>query len=162
MLKTAWIFVAALFLLTACPIGLNYSLGEPGTEKIDQLLIGTWECDNKDSEISIIQFLPRDKYSLTAKVLEHGLSFAAEDEEFVVYQTVLEGQLFLIFKGSGDSDWYHYHYRLDGDKIVFHDVSLLLGGVEAVTSTRSLREEVSQSMQMEGWGSEKNELHRIN
>lgn len=161
MFKPAWIFLAAVFLLTACPVGLKYSLGEPGTETIDQDLIGIWECDNKDSEISKIQFVARDKHSLSAKIIEQGASYAVEDLEFIVYQTELEGQLFLIFKGTSETPYYHYHYKKEGDKISFHDVSLLVGGVDAVTSTTAMREEVRQSMYMEGWGAEKNELHRI-
>lgn len=161
MYKTAWIFLASVFMLTACPVGLKNSLGEPGTEKIDQDLIGTWECDNKDSEISKIQFLARDEYSLSAKIIEQGNSFSSEDLEFIVYQTELEGQLFIFFKGTSETPYYHYHYKKEGDKIVFHDVSLLVGGVDAVTSTKAMREEVRQSMYMDEWGAEKNELRRI-
>ncbi|HRF41890.1 MAG TPA: hypothetical protein PK198_24020, partial [Saprospiraceae bacterium] len=60
----------------------------------------------------------------------------------------LDGRTFLIAKPieSGEEKYYHYHYHFEGGMLVIQDMGLLVGGVDAVTSSEALRKEVSASL----------------
>lgn len=149
-----------IFLLQACPIGLDYSMAEGNQTKIDKKLIGVWTSDNPESEIVRVEFTRLSETSLRAKVLEPGESYTVEGYDWTVWQTEVEGRQFLVFKPDNENKYYHYCFEFDGDQVVFHDVSLLDGGTDAVTSVETLREEVAKSINMDGWGSEKTRLTR--
>lgn len=154
-------FIPLMFLLQACPIGLDYSMAGAGQEKINKKLIGVWESDNPDGEISVVEFKENTATSLKATVITPGESYTLEEMEFTVWQTELNGKSFLVLKPENEDKYYHYCIRFNGDnEIVFHDVALLDGGTDAVTSTESLRDQVARSMEMEGWGAERTNLHR--
>ena len=140
-MKKILFFLPLLFLLQACPVGLDYAMSELGSEPVNQKLIGTWENQDKNGEVLKIEFIKDRPNSLKAVVLER--------------------KTFLIFKPEGEAKFYHYQYELKGDEIVFHDVALLDGGIDAVNSSQSLRDQVSRSMSMEKWGEEKSTLKRI-
>ncbi|MGV3629734.1 MAG: hypothetical protein ACO1O6_00915 [Bacteroidota bacterium] len=160
-MKKILFFLPLVFLLHACPMGLDYAMSEPGSEPVNQKLIGTWISDNPGGEITKIEFIKDRPNSLKAKVIERGEMYSLETDNLEVWQTVLNGKTFLILKPEGEAKFYHYQYELKDDEIVFHDVSLLDGGVDAVNSSQSLREQVSRSMSMEKWGEEKSTLKRV-
>ena len=45
-----------LFLLAGCPVGIDFPLGTPGTEKIDKQLLGKWSQSNTDLEVMRMEF----------------------------------------------------------------------------------------------------------
>ena len=158
-----WLLFMFLFSLTACPVGLDYPLGEKENEEFDKQLIGTWKCTNESAEVIKVEIKANGENGATILVMERGELYALETDKFSGWCTTLENRKFVFFKPEGEEKYFHYEY-LFSDKNSFssNDVSLLVGGVDAVTSTTALRNEVSASMQEADWGTEKLEWVRIN
>lgn len=140
-----------LFLLTACPIGLDYAPGEVGTEKVSAELLGTWEFSSAsdtstDHEVKKVKFSKRDNYSYSVTVLERGEMYALESNELVMYQTTIDGLNVMYLKPSDEDKYYLYQFEIKDKKtLVVGDISLLDGGVDVVTSTETLREQIKNS-----------------
>jgi hypothetical protein len=137
-----------------CPIGLDYPLGVTGTEKIDAKLIGTWTCEVADAEVVTVKFAKKDEYTYNVDVLERGELYSLGTDHLEGWVTSLSGGTFLFLKPDDESKYYHYVYRIEQGKLIVSDVSLLDGGVDAVTSTGTLRSQVERSMSMETWANE--------
>jgi hypothetical protein len=139
-----------------CPIGLDYSLGSPGAEKIDPALLGTWKIDETmDGEVLKLKISKGDATSYKVEVLERGEMYSLSTDDLTGWVTKVNGENFLYVKPSDEEKFYHYHYEVTGKKLVIHDVALLDGGVDAISSTETLRSQVERSMTKEGWGKEK-------
>lgn len=160
-MKKLLFFIPLIFLVQACPLGLDYSLTELGTEQINQNLIGIWKNNNPDGEVQKVEFMPGEKNSLNVRVIERGEMYGLETDDLIAYQTVLNGKTFLILKPSDEDKYYHYQFEVKGDKLFYNDMSLLDGGVDAVTSIESLRDQVARSMEKEEWAKEKYEMSRV-
>lgn len=146
---------ACAMLWMGCPVGLDYSLGEPGTEKIDKGLLGTWSNGITDEAVQSVKITEGDNNTYHVEVLERGELYSLETTELTGYFTELKGEKFIYLQPDGEEKFYHYNYKLNGKKeLVSVDMALLDGGIDAVTSTESLREQVSNSMKMEDWGKE--------
>jgi hypothetical protein len=144
-----------------CPIGLDYSLGFPGSEKIDEKLTGTWKIgEGFEGEVLKLKISKKDAYSYTVEVLERGEMYSLETDNLIGWTTTVNNEKFLYVKPDDEEKFYHYHYEISGKKLIIHDVSLLDGGVDVVSSTEDLRSQVERSMTMEGWGKEKIEYSR--
>lgn len=143
-------------LCTGCPVGLDYAIGEPGSEKIDQGLVGKWLSENSGAEVLSVDIAKKDDHSYKVTVLERGEMYALETDNLTGWVTTVNGGNFLYLKPDGEDKFYHYQYRFDGKDLVTNDVSLLDGGIDAVTSTETLRKQVATSMGMDGWADEKN------
>lgn len=156
MKKIAMLSLAACAMLwMGCPVGLDYSLGEPGSEKVDKDIIGIWNNGNAEEAVQKVQISMEDAHSYRVEVLEKGELYALETTELTGYFTELDGAKFIYLKPDGEEKFYHYSYLLNGnDELVSVDMSLLDGGTDAVTSTKSLRKQVSSSMKMDEWGKE--------
>ena len=72
------LILPAVLLFYGCPVGIDYPAGEPGTEKIDKDLIGTWKQDNADKEILKFTITQKDKYSYTIVIDEKGTLYASD------------------------------------------------------------------------------------
>jgi hypothetical protein len=140
--------VFACLVLAACPIGIAVPLGNPGTEKIDKGLIGTWRSADADHELQVVRVAKRDKTSYDVEVLEKGEMFTAESTHFTAWVTQIEGQRFLYGKPEGSSEYFHYAYTIEGGEVVLSNVVLAVGGVDAATSTDAFRAEVVASMKL--------------
>jgi hypothetical protein len=148
------IFSVVILLMMGCPVGLSYPLGEPGKEKIDKALLGTWHCASEDSEVRRVKIDKGQDNSYTVEVLERGEMYALETDKFEAWVTTVEGKNFFYLKPDQEDKYYHYSYHMDGSTLVSTDVSLLDGGVDAVTSTETLRSQVATSMRKTEWGEE--------
>lgn len=151
-----FLFSSVIFLLMGCPVGLEYSLGNPGKEKIDKDLLGTWRGDSEEGEVRRVKMEAGEDNSLKVTVLERGEMYSLETDNLTGWVTTVDTKKFLYFtpEGEGKGTYYHYCYWMDGDSVVSTSMSLLDGGVEAITSTETLRMQVVASMKMEGWGEE--------
>lgn len=149
-----------IFLFYACPVGLNYSLADGHLDSVNNDLIGLWESDAPTGEIRTLEISAHTETSLKAKVKMAGDSYALECMEGIIWQTRIDGKHFLVFKPDCEALYYHYCYEFNGDEIKFHDVSLLDGGTDAVTSTEALRRQVQNSISKDGWGAEITTLTR--
>lgn len=139
-----------------CPLGLDYSLGNTGKEAIDPGLIGTWAIsEGQDGEVLKMKIAKKDANSYTVEVIERGELYSLETDHLTGWVTTVGGKTFFYVQPEDEQKFYHYHYELSGKKLIIHDVSLLDGGVDAVTSTETLRSQVERSMKLEGWGAEK-------
>ena len=138
---------AVVLVSAGCPVGMDYPLGNPGTEKIDKKLIGTWYNTKEDNDIQRMSIQKWDNYSYKIEVLEAGSMYSVEDYNFRGWVTKLGGKTFVYAQPLSSSEYYLYCYELDGKKQMrSYDVGLLVGGVDAVTSTESFRDEVRVSL----------------
>jgi len=141
-----------MMVLSGCPVGLDYSMAEPGSEKFNKKLIGTWKFQPSDSvkDAEVMEVVLKDggdAYTLTAIVKERGEMYSLETDNFTGYETNVDDLHVLFFKPDGEAKFYHYQYYLENDDtLLLADISLLDGGVDAVTSTESLRHQVKSSM----------------
>lgn len=142
------LLVAFAILISGCPVGLEYPLGDPGKEKIDEQLLGTWIAESEDAEMQKLTITKKDDYTYEVNILEKGEMYAMEVDDLDAWVTTFEGQSFVFGKPHDENDqkFYHYHYAFEGDYLVIHDMSLLEGGMDAVTSREALRKEVAASM----------------
>jgi hypothetical protein len=148
--------VLTLLVVTGCPVGLDYSLGKPGSEKIDKRLVGTWVPESNDAEVRKVKISKKDDTSYKVEVIERGEMYALETDNFTGWVTELNGATFFFVQPDNEEKFYHYQYKMgDNGQMTTNDVSLLDGGVDAVTSTESLREQVESSMKQATWAEEK-------
>lgn len=143
-----------MWVLTGCPISVDYPLGYPGKEKIDDKLIGSWVTADTSAEVISFTIEKADDFSYKVKVLERGSMYAENVDDFKGWNTTLGGKQFIYFQNVSDASagYYSYCYWFDtAGNLVASDFALLVGGVDAVTSTENYRREVSQSMVMPDW-----------
>jgi len=149
MSKKLLFFAAFAVMITSfygCPIGIDYPLAKTGGEKINKDLIGTWVAEG-DGEVKKATISKNDDNSYKITVEERGEMYSLETDNLSGWITELDGKSFLIFKPENEEKYYHYMIKESGKRtMVTCDVSLLDGGVDAVTSTETLREQVSLSM----------------
>jgi hypothetical protein len=154
---TAIAMAATVLVSIGCPVGLDYPLGKPDSEKLDKKLIGTWVSQSDDSEIKKVKVTKNDDYKYDIEVLERGEMYALETDFLTGWVVAFKGQNFICAQPTDgdDNKFYHYHYAFDGNKLVLHDMSLLVGGMDVVTSQETLQEEVAASMKKEDFLSSK-------
>lgn len=141
------VFSLLLIVFYGCPVGLDYPLGNPGKEKIDDRLVGTWQTDNSDAEVVKLSISKNDSYSYKVQVVERGELYSLTTDDLTGWVTKLNKMTFFYVKPSDEAKYYHYTLKeISDSKMVTCDMSLLVGGVDAVTSSESLREEVLGSM----------------
>ncbi len=147
---------------SGCPVGIEYPLGNPNKEKLDARLLGTWVSQSTDSEIKRVKVSKKDDNTYVVEVLERGEMYALETDKLNAWVTYFNGESFLYAMpdDSNDQKYYHYHYVFDGNKLVMSDMSLLEGGMDAVTSQEALRNEVFASMKKPEFLSNKVEYHK--
>lgn len=137
-----------LFILTGCPVGLDYPLGNEGQEKNDTKLYGTWEIN--DPEETVLQFTASKKSdnSMRFVVDDYSEMFTPNTTVFTGWIVSLGGMRFLCLTEDADpSAYYHYVIQeLSDTELKICDLSLLQDGIDAVTSQEALRKEVMQSM----------------
>lgn len=147
---TFLVLVTSLLLFTGCPVGVNFPPGNPGTEKIDKKLLGTWSNNEEDPEVRKVIISKADDYTYSVEVLEKGSLFAPETDFFKGYVTKIEGKSFVYFLEDRDSGQYFlYHYKIEDNTLKTYDVGLKVGGIDAVTSTEAFREEIKSSLKMD-------------
>lgn len=154
----AGLLLLPIFLITlsGCPVGLDYSAGEPGSEKYNKKLIGKWQFTPTDSaeeaEVVALTVTREDDKTLKVLVEERGTMYSLETDELTGYETQIDGLNILFFKPQGEDKFYHYQYTLqDENTLIVADIALLVGGVDAVTSIETLRHEIQQSRNKPGF-----------
>jgi hypothetical protein len=141
-------------LLAGCPVGLEYPIDETDRNLVDNALVGTWVAEDQDADIlKMVIEKPSDKM-LLVKVIDRGEGYMSEASAYYAGITTLKNHRIAYARpidAGGDSKFYHYHFTLEGNSLVISDMSLLVGGKDAVTSTTALRDEVIASMGKEEW-----------
>lgn len=135
-----------LLFLFGCPIGMKYSPGTPGTEKIDSKLLGTWETQAEDPEFKKAVITKKDDYSLSVSVSGTGSSYIPKLTEFTGWTTQVDNQRIVYILDTNDDEYYMYGYVYQDNGLMLYDVALLDGGVDAVTSTETFRSQISASL----------------
>jgi len=141
-----------VLLYMGCPVSTKYPIAKPGTEKIDKSLLGTWRNTTSDSEgeALLVTISQADTYSYSVAVLEKGSMYSPEDTLLVGYIAKLEGKSFFYVRPVSKTDeFYLYCYKTDGEKVKTYDVTLKVGGIDAITSIDTYRQEVIQSLKFE-------------
>lgn len=144
-------------LMTGCPVGLDYPLGTPGKEAINPALLGTWVNNSSESEVQRVKLEKGKDNNYVVSVLERGEMYALETDNLTGWVTSIAEKNFFFAQPEGEEKYYHYCYWMDGGTLITQDVSLLDGGVDAVTSTETLRKQVESSMHMDAWATETQE-----
>lgn len=144
-------FLPFVLLLTACPIGLDYTPGNIGTEAVDPRLEGVWTLDvsTPDHEVKTVSFKKQSKYAYAVNVIERGEMYGLESDDLLMYQTNINGLNVMYLKPSDEDKYYMYQFEFDGNQLIVGDISLLDGGVDGVTSTESLRQQIVTSKEKE-------------
>ncbi|MFZ5553147.1 MAG: hypothetical protein ACOZCO_08540 [Bacteroidota bacterium] len=137
------------FLMTACPVGIDYPADEEGKNAIDKKLIGTWKCSKPDHEIVKMKIEAKDKNTYTINILEKGGMYSVASDKWTAWITTIDKYRIIYAKPEGENQYYHYCYEVEKSTLRTWDISLLAGGVDAVTSTQSLREEIKASSEKE-------------
>jgi hypothetical protein len=147
-LPSFFLLAASLFVLTGCPIGLDYALGTSTDVKIDTNLLGQWTIDDPEETILSVSFAKKTESTYQVTVNEYSEMFTPESVEFTAWIVSLGGMRFLCMQENANPEVY-YHYvlfELSADVLKVCDLSLLHEGMDAVKSTESLRNEVLASM----------------
>lgn len=141
-------FLPFTLFLFGCPVGMSYAPGKPGTEKIDQNILGTWETAYEDAEFGLASLTQKNAFSFQVHVDKIGSMYSLDEYDFEGWNTEVDGQkIVYIFSGN---QYFMYGYALKQDGLHLFDISLLEGGVDAVTSTEAFRKEISASLKKEG------------
>ncbi|MEI6766331.1 MAG: hypothetical protein WCM76_11865 [Bacteroidota bacterium] len=135
-----------IVLLTGCPVGTKYPLENPGTEKIDKKLIGTWENKEEDPEARKVTIKQADDYSYDVEVFETGSMYMPTTKVYKAWITTLEGKNFFYLKPDNEENYYLYCYEVSKKSLTTWDVGLKVGGIDAVTSIQAFRDEVKASL----------------
>lgn len=135
--------------LGGCPVGVDYPLAKPDSEKIDNELIGVWE--QEDGEKEVLRFAIRKKTSTAyeVEVLERGSMYAVDDDLFTAWVTTVAGKKFIYMKPASEEKFYTYCYDVVDGELITWDSSLKVGGIDAVTSTDAYRKEIEASSKFE-------------
>lgn len=134
---------------TGCPTGQEYPLGDDSTN-IDPALLGTWVARSDSAEMLEINVTKEDEVTYGIEVVSTSDSYLLDDVEFFAWITRIDGHQFLFAQPLSEEDdkFYVYHYTVEKNQLVIHDVGLLVGGSDAVTSMEAFREEVSASLKL--------------
>ena len=145
------VLLFTMFVITGCPVGVPYSLGKQGTEKINKDMLGTWTQTNADQEVMKMEIVKRNNNSVQVNVIEKGSMYSIESDKFYGWFTEIDGKNFIYLQDINDAtdDYYTYCYEFDGNTMKSYDISLKVGGVDAITSTEAYRAEVSASLKFE-------------
>lgn len=153
-LLSLFLLLSCAILFTACPVSTTYPLEKKGAVKIDKALLGVWKTDNADAEaveIEIKQGKEANTYDL--RVLERGSMFMADSDDFTGWLAELGGRRFLVLQqlvdGVAHETFYVYHIKIENGKLISNDITLQVGGTDAITSVQTYQEEVLASMEME-------------
>lgn len=149
-----FLLLSCAVLFTACPISTSYPLEKKGAIKLDKALLGVWDTDNPDAEAVKIEFKQgKEANTYDFKVLERGSMFAADGDDFTAWLAELGGKRFLVLQqlieGVPQETYYVYHIKIENGKLISNDISLKVGGTDAVTSVQAYQEEVLASMKMD-------------
>jgi hypothetical protein len=139
---------ALLIVLTGCPIGLDYPLGNSSEQKIDTKLIGKWTIDDPEETILSVSFSKKAENMYLITIHEYSEFFTPETLYFNGWIVSLGGMSFLCTQEIANPDTY-YHYVLisvSDNLLNICDMSLLNQGLDAIKSTETLRAEVLESM----------------
>jgi hypothetical protein len=146
---------------TACPVSISFPLDAVGSNKIDKKIIGTWVCDSCDVLKKVLVTKGSDENSYAIEIIESGSSYTLSQKKFTGYVTEIDEKKFLYNRAEGTTSFYTYCYELsDKNTLVLYDISLLDGGVDAVKSVQSYRDQVSSSMKKSGFLSGKQTLKK--
>ncbi|HRY33046.1 MAG TPA: hypothetical protein P5531_08790 [Bacteroidales bacterium] len=142
--------ICLVLLLQACPVSLDFPLGEEGIYPLDKALLGTWvnQGSGEDIEVKEVEVRALDAYTYRITVLQKTGSYMMSDMEFNAWIAKLDGEAFLVIDEGDGQKFLHYCYRLKGKQVTLYDMGLLDGGMDAVLSVESLRDQVSRSMKM--------------
>lgn len=145
------VIAAFSFLFAGCPISTKYPLGASNAEKIDKLLVGTWTNDSTGVEATKVKIEKADEYTYNVSVEEKGSMYMAESTTFKGWLTKLGDKTFMVLQetDNGVAQDTYYVYCLSGigkNSLTTNDITLKVGGTDAVTSTQAYRDEVTASM----------------
>lgn len=146
------IFSSAI-LLMGCPISTSYPLGTSGEQKIDERLLGTWKNDSSGVEVKKAIVRRNNSNEYIIRVVEKGPRYEVDGMKYKGWLTTINGHQFLVLQAMKvfRPTYYAYHITLGDGTVTTQEISLLVEGKAAVTSTEAYRKEVEASMEKDGF-----------
>lgn len=149
-MKIFLLIMPLAILLMACPVGIDYPADEEGKNPIEKKLLGTWSTSNKDHEVQKMEIKQNDKNSYTIEILSKGEMYMPESTTATAWITTIDDLSIIYVKPKGETQYYHYCYKIENKNSFYvYDMSMKVGGLDAVTSTQTLRDELKASSKME-------------
>lgn len=149
MKKIMLLILPLAFLLQACPVEVGYAPGNPGKEKLNEKILGSWTSSDSGLVFTAVNVVKADDFSADVKVLQKSADYMIEDTEFKLWTTVIDGKNFAYLCAKSKllaPTYYLYHFIIDKNTMKLYEVRFLVEGIDGITSTESFREEVSASM----------------
>jgi hypothetical protein len=147
-----------MFLSLGCPEGTEYPPANPGTERIDKKLLGTWEAMNKNADFKKFTISRKDDFSYQVEITD-----ADGSGNYNSWVTKIGGKRFIYSQElsaenenpDGDEtkgkEYFTYHYATPNKStLIIHEVRLLVNGKDNITSVESFRQEIEGSLKMHG------------
>lgn len=147
------IIISSAILLMGCPISTSYPLGTSGEQKIDERLLGTWKNDSSGVEVKKVIVRRINSYEYMIRVVEKGPRYEVEGTKYKGWLTTIKDHQFLVLQAVKVSQptYYAYHITFGDGTLTTQEISLLVEGKAAVTSTEAYRKEAEASMEKEGF-----------
>ncbi len=154
VLMSLLVLVSCAWLFTACPVSTTYPLAQKSAVKLDESFLGEWQTEMEDIEakkISVKEGTEANTYQVT--VTERGSMFMGDGDDFIGWLAELGGERFMVLQqmvdGHTTETYYVYHVVMDGGTLITNDITLQVGGTDAITSTAAYQAEVLASMKMD-------------
>lgn len=135
-----------MLILTGCPLGDDYPLGEKSDSKLDTSILGTWSNDLDTAEVKKVLIEPLDAKKVKVTVLEKREAYVEVVEVFYGWFTEVNKQKFIFLQDVNDesAQYYTYGYSINKKKMKTFDMGFLIAYFESVNSTEEYRKEVSE------------------
>lgn len=147
--------LACSVIFMGCPVSTTYPLGLNDGQKIEKGLIGTWKNDSTNVEAIKVTIKKSTEYTYDVTIEEKGSMYMAESTIFKGWLTTIKDRQFLVLQevldGVAKETYYVYHLTITKESITTNDITLKVGGTDAVTSVENYRKEVESSMEKEGF-----------
>ena len=147
--------LASVILFFGCPVGMSFAPGEPGTEVLDERIVGTWITSDEFSVFKKAEVAKADSYSFRVKLYETTDMYVLGGEtELQGWTTRVDEQPLLYVLSAELNEYFTYGYAFREGGILLYDAALLDGGKDSVVSTQSFRTQLAASVKKEEWYAE--------
>jgi hypothetical protein len=143
----SFILLTSLLTLTGCPIELDYSLGNSGTEKNEPKLFGKWRIDDLEETIISFSISKLTESTMRVELIEKNEFFTPNTNIFTGWVVSLGGKRFLCFEENANPGKFYHYILIDVNEsqLKVCPLDLYEGGI-AIKSQENLRQEVLTSI----------------
>jgi len=141
------IFIAIIFVLTACPYKSKVPIDVPNQE-INKELIGKWikKADKSNDNPEYFMISKRsDKFKCDIVKFEYQSSDSTyKKTKYITHFTTIKNKLFLNMQKEDEDDFYLHRLDLSGDEFVLYELTENID--EQFTSSKALKKFIKKNM----------------